>query len=245
MKPWIAVPCRRDPPFTGSVPSLVVRESYVQSLIAAGAVPVPIVFGLDEESQLALFERCSGVLFTGGEDVSPERYGEPPHPRLGAVDSQRDELEIGLCRQAVKQRKPVLGICRGMQLINVALGGTLWQDIPSQWDGAIAHQLLSEEQNPLTREMHRIQIKPGCRLAAVLGCLEIGANSSHHQSVKTMAPGLEAIAHAPDGIIEALEGEGVLAVQSHPETFWQGSEPRWFTLFEHFVRAAEKRATSA
>lgn len=183
-----------------------------------------------------------GVLFTGGADIDPVHYGELPHPKLGSLDPARDAFELALFRLAwACPRLPIFGVCRGMQLMNVALGGTLYQDLPSQHPSKINHA----DRHRKDQHVHTVRFVPTTSIGQVLGDLDdtaslAGVNSLHHQAVKDLAPGLAAVAWAPDGVIEAVEtteGGFRMAVQWHPEilapleTVSQG-------LFRLFILAA-------
>ncbi|HEU4698861.1 MAG TPA: gamma-glutamyl-gamma-aminobutyrate hydrolase family protein [Gemmatimonadales bacterium] len=193
-----------------------VNAAYVRAVLAAGGVPLvlpPIVPDADADAAL---EGMDGVLLTGGEDVDPAHYAAAPHPALGTVSAERDRFELALVAAARRRGLPILGICRGIQLVNVALGGTLWQDLPSERPGAVDH----DPGGARSTRTHRIRVAPGSRAAAVLGTTELDANSFHHQAVRDVAPGLEPTAWTDDGLVEAVEsreGPWLLAVQWHPE----------------------------
>ena len=189
-------------------------------------------------------EGCDGVLLTGGPDVDPAEYGESErHPSV-EVDSVRDAYEIALARQAMARDLPLFAICRGAQVLNVAAGGTLVQDIPSQHPTDLTHSL-TERRDAIA---HDVVVTKGTRLATLLGDAlgrdgHFPVNSRHHQSVKAPAPGFVASAHAPDGVIEAIEKPGggfCVGVQWHPENFWRTGE--FATLFDGLVDAARQRA---
>jgi putative glutamine amidotransferase len=219
-----------------------VRPTYLRALEAAGAVPLIIYLTDDLDAIRSLYDRCAGILLPGGDDVDPAYYGEEPHPHLGTVDRQRDAVELALARWAATDGKPLLGICRGLQVINVALGGSLYQDIPSQIATTLDHRA-NTRTRAWTELTHPLTIVPDSRLATILTTEHIGCNTMHHQAVKTLAPGLRPVAYAPDGIIEAFETTDdhyLLAVQCHPEHLWDTSEPRWRALFTDFVAACRQ-----
>jgi putative glutamine amidotransferase len=168
--------------------------------------------------------------------VDPARYGAAPHPKLGRTDPERDELEITLIQAAVHQRRPVFGICRGQQAINVALGGGLYQDVPSEHPSEVMHNTKPRSGPP--RLVHAIEVQGGSRLASIVGEGRLEVNSFHHQAVRGLAPGLRATAFSPDGLVEALEsGDGrILAVQCHPEELTHLDWAR--ALFAAFVEQA-------
>jgi putative glutamine amidotransferase len=185
-----------------------------------------------------------GLLLSGGEDVAPERYGETPVPAVTEVDPARDAFEIALIAEARQRDLPIFAICRGVQILNVACGGTLVQDIPSQLSGPMDHNFTVPPHQPFSRA-HEVWIEKDSLLAALLrerlsdaDACEV--NSRHHQCVKTLAPGFKVSATAPDGVIEAIEDPAAtfcLGVQWHPENFWRTGEFR--SLFEGFLNAAQ------
>lgn len=172
--------------------------------------------------------------------MSPALYGEAPHPRLGAVQRERDSAELPLARWAAAEGKPLLGICRGIQVLNVALGGTLYQDLETQRPGPIDHEV-SVKHECWDNLDHGLMLVDDSRLAELLGGTELAVNSLHHQAVKDLAPGLRIVGHAPDGVVEAVEGTNghfIVGVQCHPETLWQATDSRWQNVFRAFVQAA-------
>ena len=217
-------------------PVLGARHLYAESISRAGGSPLLIPLTDDQSLLNRLFDLCDGLVIHGGEDIDPARYGEPPHPELGRTAPLRDELEIALVRRAWGAPKPLLGICRGLQVMNVALGGSLYQDIPSQCAGAIRHSSTS-----YTELVHEISFEASSRLGSLFGGNSCSVNSLHHQSVKEVASELRLVARAPDGVVEALEAPDrpfFVGVQCHPEALWQKLEPRWIGLFEGLVEAS-------
>ncbi len=186
---------------------------------------------------------AGGLLLTGGDDVSPDRYGEERHPAVVEVDEERDAFETGLIVAARNRKLPIFAICRGLQVLNVACGGTLVQDIPTQLSGAIEHHFKVPPHQPFDLA-HEIWIEKDSLLARlmrerVVGGDSLEVNSRHHQAVRTVANGFRAVATAPDGVIEAIEDPAAvfcLGVQWHPENFWRTGEFR--ALFEGFAAAA-------
>jgi len=186
-----------------------------------------------------------GLLLTGGGDVDPARYGETPHQTLDEVDLVRDEFEIALIAAARARDLPIFAICRGVQVLNVAAGGTLVQDIPSEVPGAVNHSLVVPPHPPYELA-HEVWVEKDSLLAKLLGERLVGSdtcevNSRHHQAVKTVAPGYRVSATAPDGVIEAIEDPAArfcLGVQWHPENFFRTGEFR--SLYEGFLEAASK-----
>jgi putative glutamine amidotransferase len=198
---------------------------YVRALTAAGLVPLIVPPMLDPAAVGAALDHVQGLVLTGGEDVEPERYGATRHPRLGETDPARDAVELALIAGARARRLPLLAICRGMQILNVALGGTLYQDLTSERPGPIDHAD--------TRARHRLRAEPGTLTHRTLGALDMIVNSRHHQAVRDLAPVLRATAWADDGVIEGAEPSSsadpwTLAVQWHPEEESEGSLFRGF-----------------
>ena len=209
--------------------------SYVYAVESAGLIPLIVPPLRSAESASAILDAVDGLLLTGGEDVNPSRYGEPPHPALKTVNDERDSTEIALIHEAKRRRTPVLAICRGIQVLNVALGGTLVQDIRSQVDGSLDH----DDGSPRGSRTHGITVEPASLTATALGATSCSVNSLHHQSVKDVAPGLRISARAVDGIIEGIEatdtGWWALAVQWHPEEMTDSPEPWDRGLFNSFA----------
>lgn len=195
------------------------------------------------ESIAEALKGATGVLLTGGDDVAPAHYGEDRHPSVSEVPPERDEFELALVNAARKQKLPILAICRGLQVLNVACGGTLIQDIPSQLPGASEHRFKVPPHQPFELA-HEIWVEKDSLLAKLMrerlvGGDSLEVNSRHHQAVKTLAPGFRSVATAPDGVIEAIEDPAMpfcLGVQWHPENFWRTGEFR--ALFEGFAAAA-------
>jgi putative glutamine amidotransferase len=222
-----------------------VNVAYVSSVLRAGGLPLVLSPLVPAELTGSLADTLDGLLLTGGEDVAPALYGEAPHPALGDVDPRRDQLEAGLLHAARERGIPVLGICRGIQLINAAMGGTLWQDLATQRSDALAHN----QQAGRTARTHAVTTTAGTRVAAAARTGTFEVNSFHHQAIKRLAPGLVATATAADGIIEAVESEPgapwLLAVQWHPEEFHAESVAVDRGLFAALVAAARSRADEA
>jgi putative glutamine amidotransferase len=216
-------------------------EDYRQSVLHVGGEPRVLDLSMPIEQALAGID---GVLLTGGDDVAPTRYGETPHATVKEAEHGRDEFEIGLVTAARARRVPIFAICRGVQVLNVACGGTLVQDIPSQVPGALTHSLPVPPNEPYSLA-HEIWIERDSLLSTLMrerladDACEV--NSRHHQAVKTVAPGFTASATAPDGVIEAIEDPAhrfCLGVQWHPENFFRTGEFR--PLFEGFLEASLK-----
>jgi len=250
MKPLIGISCGTFYDRDWCPPSFGHRQTYVDAILRAGGAPMLIPPVPDELTLRLLFDRLDGLLLAGGGDIAPVNYGAEPHPNLGTIDPLRDGAELPMARWAVAEGKPVLGICRGIQVLNVALGGTLYQDIPSEIENALAHNL-SYEREDWTHLAHELRLAPGSRLRQLLGVERLLVNSLHHQAVRDLAPGLRAVAWAPDEVIEAVEGVGegfVMGVQCHPEALQGGADPRWQRLFAAFVDSCgtgQRRAARA
>ncbi|MCS6839926.1 MAG: gamma-glutamyl-gamma-aminobutyrate hydrolase family protein [Roseiflexus sp.] len=220
-----------------------IAHSYLTAVEAGGGIPLLVHLTEDQEVLDAHYQRCNGLLFCGGGDIAPIHYGQTPHPRLGAVEELRDRVELRLARRAVADRKPILGICRGIQLINVALGGTLYQDINAELPGTLNHRE-SSLRNDRAYPAHLLTLERDSWLANCLGATEIAVNTLHHQAVRDVAPGLRVVGRAPDGVIEAVESADdafIVGVQCHPEELWQSADPRWKRLFAGFVERAASR----
>lgn len=239
MKPIIGV----TPLYDSEKDSLWMLPGYIEGLKSAGALPIILPPICDENDIESLFAICSGFLFTGGQDVSPDVYGEEKKPFCGETSKMRDELEKKLIESAVKKDIPVLGICRGLQFINAALGGTLWQDLETELKTQVEHHMSP----PYDRAVHTVKICNDSPLKALLGKEELGVNSYHHQAVKTLSPLLKAAAVSKeDGIIEAAfmpNRRFLLAVQWHPEFSFKTDENSR-KIFSEFIGAAAKYAES-
>jgi putative glutamine amidotransferase len=188
--------------------------AYVRALTRAGVVPLLVPPVLDPDAACAALDRVDGLVLTGGEDVDPSRYRAVPHPRLGETDPARDAVELALIAGAERRRLPILAICRGIQILNVALGGTLYQDLASERGGPIDHTD--------TAARHRLRVEPHTLLHHTLGTAGASVNSRHHQAIRELAPTLRATAWADDGVIEGVErgdraAPWTVAVQWHPE----------------------------
>ncbi len=213
------------------------NASYTGSLASVGLRPyiLPVMRGVDAE---AMLDGMCGLVLTGGEDVDPSHYGAPPHPSLGDIHAGRDEFEIALVLAARARKLPTLAICRGIQVANVALGGTLVQDLPSEWAGALDHDSAATRD----RRVHPVSVQTSSALSHALGATSLDVNSFHHQAVASVAPGLAVVARAADGVIEGVEWVAddwwMLGVQWHPEEL-TGSPESWDRqLFTSFARAA-------
>jgi putative glutamine amidotransferase len=210
--------------------------TYTLAVAAAGGAPVLLPYGFEERLLRPLFDSLAGLLLAGGGDIDPQTYGSRPTAQLRGLDQARDHQEMLLARWAAQEAKPFLGICRGLQVINVALGGTLYQDIHAECPDTLDHD---QPGTPPDRIAHPVLIEPGARLGALIGSTRLDANSSHHQAIKDLASVVRLAALAPDGVIEAIELTGHpfgLAVQWHPERLID--RPEMLALFRGLTLAA-------
>jgi putative glutamine amidotransferase len=214
-----------------------VNSAYLHAIQQAGGVPVALPPQLSAASLERIAKELGGLLLTGGGDVDPARFGEAPHPTVYEVAPARDTLETSAVQIALDRRLPILAVCRGIQVLNVALGGSLYQDVGTDPGTELRHS----QQEPRDQPTHKVTVEPRSRLARVLGTDEIEVNSLHHQAVKALGRGLVAVAWAPDQIIEGVEladpSRFVLGVEWHPEELVGHSEPAR-RLFAALVAAA-------
>jgi putative glutamine amidotransferase len=215
-----------------------VNAAYVRALLAAGGVPLILSPLIGAPLAGAALEGCDGVLLTGGEDIDPSWYGADPSPLLSPPSQERDLFELAIFAVARQRGLPILGICRGIQLINVALGGTLFQDLPSERPGVVDHSPSGSR----TARSHAVRVLPGSRAAGALDATHITVNSFHHQAIKDLASGLVATAWTEDGLIEAAESAAgaswMLAVQWHPEEMHGDRRAPEHGLFAALVKEA-------
>ncbi len=215
--------------------------TYVESVIRAGGVPVVLPITLDPAIMARMLDCVDAVIMTGGEDIDPLKwFGEEPVPAMGEIAPLRDSFDIALIRMAVGRGLPLLGICRGHQLLNVAFGGTLYQDIPSQVKGT---NVKHSQKAPRYYGTHSITIEKGSLLNKQIGLEKVAVNSYHHQAVKDVAPGFKVTARSADGIVEAMEKIGttkVFSVQFHPEGFTASNIDTFLGIFQHLVKEAGK-----
>jgi putative glutamine amidotransferase len=221
--------------------SWVMNQQYVHALDLAGGVPVLVPLLADRPETLrAIYEHLDGVLVPGGVDIDPARYGTAAHARLGRLDPARDTTELMLARWAIADEKPFLGLCRGLQVLSVALGGTLWQDIADERPDSVKHDYFPGQHYQRDYLAHDVDVQPDSRLGESLGAGAIAVNSMHHQGIRELGQGLVPTAIASDGLVEGAELRGrgfAVGVQWHPEMFASGA-PSVGTLFEDFVAAA-------
>lgn len=221
-----------------------VNAAYAAAVIAAGGLPVILPPFLPPAAAGPLGDAIDGVLLSGGADIDPARYGAVPHPALGTVEPDRDDFDLAMIHASRARGLPVLAICRGMQAVNVALGGTLWQDLPSERPDGVPH----DGEWPRTERVHPVTLTPDSAVARAAGTAGYAVNSFHHQGVRVLAPGLAATGLAPDGLIEAIEavdGPWLVGVQWHPEAFHGEARAPDHGLFRAFVHAAGSRTTGS
>ena len=234
-KPYIAIPCGRVRNKSGIV-SYAIKEAYVQALLKMGALPVILPIGLPLTSLDELLVKFDGVLFSGGADIDPQRFNGEEHRRVYGVDVARDEFEIRFLDKLIEAQKPLLTICRGTQVLNVTLGGSLYTDIYDQMPNALKHDYFPGFSRDYIA--HSVQFVGDSRLREILGGDEISTNSLHHQGIKDIGKGLTVTARAADGLVEAIEVDGhpfAIGVQWHPE--WMQADARMMRLFGAFVEA--------
>lgn len=236
-KPLIGITTFRS--LKNQLPYLSLGEAYVKAVSTAGGLPLLIPLGMAGEDLHSLIERLDGIVFSGGGDMDPACYGGLSHESVHEVDQDRDRVELDLYNDVIDHQVPFLGICRGFQVLNVALGGTLYEDIVDQHDGAILHSYYPDY--PRNFLAHEVQVREGSRLFGILGKPLIAVNSLHHQGLRKMAPTLQVTATAPDGIVEGVELPGHpfgMAVQWHPEALQEHEPMR--AIFQALVQAAQE-----
>lgn len=238
-KPLIGVTGRKD--ISARLlhsPMDAVGETYLHAIQHVGGTPVIIPSIVMDEDWDVLVAHLDGLLLSGGGDIDPVLYGEVSEPWMGQVDAERDASELGLVRKWLASERPLLAICRGHQVLNVALGGTLYQDIAAYIPAALDHS--SAPGRPMENVVHSVTVEPSSRLATILGGTSFAVNSAHHQAVKTLGDKLTVVARADDGIVEAIElcdHPFCMGVQWHPEAMVKTGDTMW-PLFEAFVATA-------
>lgn len=219
---------------------VMVGNLYIESIIKAGACPFVMAVNRDEKVIESMVYKMDGILMTGGVDINPIYFNEEPHQKMGVINDDRDFFDLAVVKYAFEMNKPILGICRGEQVINVFLGGTLYQDINSQVTNAIKHNQDETRNDTVT---HKINIEKSSMLHSIIGESSVFVNSFHHQSVKDLGKGLKVSATASDGVIEAFEYEGsdrfLLGIQWHPE-FLANKIECMQNIFNVFVNACKR-----
>ena len=229
--------CHTPPITTAKQPQDRLNFAYSDAIASTGGIPVVLPNILIGEDPSALLAKLDGLLLSGGYDCDPCLFGEEKLNESVEIDSRRDDWELPLARAAVERGIPILAICRGIQTLNVAMGGTLYQDLPAQFPTDVDHR----QQANRDVATHAIEVDPDSRLATIIG-RSMQVNSFHHQSLKRIADGLRVVACAPDGVVEAVEGTGtgfLIGVQFHPEEMVSGSSQA-AALFKAFTAAAEQ-----
>ncbi len=239
----LVTPCQQKAGAEFADASISLSNRYTQAISDAGGLPLVVPVNVTGEQLAELVRRADGVLMTGGEDIEPEHYAPNLAPELAATvketEPQRDVLEIALVKEIFRQRKPLLCICRGHQMLNVALGGTLIVDIPSQLPGALRHKQMERKMEPV----HEANIVSDSQLTTLLNASQIGVNSTHHQAVDRLAAPLRVTGKAADGVVEAMELKDpsqlpfLQSVQFHPERLYDRYPP-FAELFRALVKAA-------
>lgn len=244
MRPIIAVTTTSYSGAEYRTPQVLLGSPYIEAIERVEATPLLITPSHGEISIADLLEMSDGVLLTGGEDVDPSRYGQKPHPKLETVNHRRDEMEFTVLERALELGLPVLAVCRGLQILNVAFGGTLYQDLPSQKPEGVIH----EQDAPINERWHGATVEADSRVAELFGATEFQINSFHHQGIDRLGEGLRPVGWAEDGLVEAVEAVDhpwVIGVQWHPERSEvelpdHRGHPDW-RLFAAFAEEARAR----
>lgn len=235
MHPIIGIPCYTNARTDTGRPFYGNNQTYVHAVLRAGGAPL-LIPPAPPSTLEAIAAHLDGLLLSGGGDLDPRHYGEQAVEACGAPEADRDETELWLSRWALDRRLPVLGVCRGLQVLNVVLGGSLYQDVPTQYDRPpLRHDCAGEVRDHIA---HEIEIAPDSKLAGILGVTRDGVNSFHHQALKAIGDGLRVVATAEDGIVEGAEipeQPFVVAVQYHPEALPESASSQ--RLFAAFVAA--------
>lgn len=245
--------CRQEAPVIGISTSysetgrMSVGQTYVNSVIQAGGVPLILPLVRDSVTAERIISRLDGIIMTGGEDFAPAYFNEEEIPELGTVNGPRDTSDMLLMKAAIRHKLAILGICRGEQGLNIVLGGSLYQDLPSQHPSADAADsskmlLRHRQEEPSTTATQTVRIAEGSYLHKILGTDTLRVNSHHHQAVKNPAPGVTVTATASDGVVEAFEAleYDIVATQFHPEAFAQFCKEPYIEIFRDLIRRAEK-----
>jgi putative glutamine amidotransferase len=238
-RPLIGIPCRSDGSMLYKGRHINAQNSsYIRAIMHAGGAPFLIPVEARDQVLRTLFECADGILLTGGGDIAPQFFGEAPHAALNDVQSARDELEFALVEWALEENKPLFGICRGIQVMNVAAGGSLYQDIASQCSNAQRHDYFYSQDYPRDFMAHPVNVEPNSRLSRALSIDHLRVNSLHHQALRDVAGTYQVVCRSPDGIVEGIEMPGhpfAIGVQWHPEELVasQDAARRLFLDFVH------------
>ena len=238
MLPVIGIPCFFHESNGGHIrDASFAQQSYIRAIESTGAAPLLIPITVQEHTLKALFERIDGLLLTGGHDIDPSRYNEGSHPFLTQIDKQRDWVEFTITPWAISKDIPVLGICRGIQTLNVCAGGSLWLDLSTQVPNSIKHNYFPDY--PRNQLSHLVQLETGSLLSGIFRQHELEVNSLHHQGIKDIGKKFRVSARAPDGIIEGIEmidKTWIVGVQWHPEELINDNR-NMKNLFKAFISA--------
>ncbi|MCI0183717.1 MAG: gamma-glutamyl-gamma-aminobutyrate hydrolase family protein [Acidibacillus sp.] len=224
------------------IPGEFVGQDYTDGVYAAGGLPLVLPLTADKEAIVELANRLDGLILTGGSDIAPQLFHEEPRLGLGEISPLRDAMEAMLIVQMVALDKPILAICRGIQIVNAVMGGTLYQDLLREWSGRLQHA----QKAPRDHVAHSVSLVEGSRLHALMGAPEVMVNTFHHQAVSALAPGFVISGRSHDGLVEAIEHPGyrfIVGVQWHPENLWR-KYPEHARLFTGVVEASRARAQS-
>jgi putative glutamine amidotransferase len=217
---------------------LYVHHDYHKAVVSAGGLPIVIPY-TNPELAIDTLQLCDAVILSGGEDVDPQFYSQDPHPKIGPTIAERDVFEITIVKYAIEHNLPLMAICRGLQILNVALGGTLIQDIPSQVENGIKHAQIVER----SRDSHGVTIDEDSKLYQIFGTNKLRVNSLHHQALDVVADDLRVVARSSDGIVEAVEyvkpSTFTIGVQWHPESM-ASTNPYMKSLFDEFIKSSSK-----
>ena len=243
-RPVIGVPLMRSRN-EYSAPIYGMRRTYLRALHLAGAAPFTIPLEMDEDTYRAMYERLDGVFLAGGEDIDPSHYGQSRHELLGQTDAERDRVEILFARWAVDEGKPILGVCRGHQVLSVALGGAMYQDVQTMLPGSDRHDYRDSTQFSRDLLSQKVVLDPASFLAQIVEA-QVEVNSLHHQAIDRLGRGLKVVGTTPDGVIEAVELDNhpfAMGVQWHPEELV--ADANMLGLFQAFVRASSAQPAVA
>ena len=233
MRPIIGITCGTSDTYANDS---TMDNQYVRAVESAGGMPIILPLSDNETCYEGYIDIIDGLLLSGGVDMDPSFFEEEPIPELGRIDVVRDKIEVYLTVRALEMGLPIFGICRGIQTLNVAAKGTLYQDINSQCKNVLKHR----QSAPGAHATHEIYIEEGSKLSEIMGCTKIRTNTFHHQAVRKLAPDFVATAFSRDEIIECIEGTKhpfAVGVQFHPERMWNVSE-QMLALFKSFVDAS-------
>jgi putative glutamine amidotransferase len=219
--------------------------TYVRAIVNAGGVPVILPLIDDESLNREMYEQCAAIVFAGGNDVDLSLYGQERHVTTEEPSKVRDAIEMRLMQWSLEDMRPILGICRGMEILNIVRGGSLYQDIPSMLPGMSDHDASTKERS-LEHIAHQVRLEPHSRFARIIDAVSIGTNTHHHQAIKDLGRGLRAVGWSEDSIIEIIEASEaevsfIVGVQSHPESM-ENAVPEWHKIFREFVSQAAARS---